>query len=128
MKPAQEILVKTAILFLVLFLLIVEILVIDIRIIQIVVTLVAVILLIVIIVVEVRRPKRLCHAFIYQNRETGELLFCKNDAGNNPRDFRKVGEGQVPCDQVKSLCELEQAALVILSNGCSELVGPHPCL
>ncbi len=106
MKPAQEILVKIFIFVLVLFLLIVEILIIDIRIVQIVVTLLALILLLVIIVVEVRRPKRLCHAFIYQNRESGELLFCRNDAGDNPRDFRKVGEGQVPCDQVMSLCEL----------------------
>ena len=100
MKPAQEIVVKILVLVLLIFLLLVQILVIDIRLIQIIVTLVAVLLTLVIIVVEVRRPKRLCDAFIYKHRENGTLLYCENDEGDNTRDFRKLGEAKVPCHLV----------------------------
>ena len=106
MNPNQEIIVKVIVLVLLVFLLVVEILVIDIRIVQIVVTLVAVLLTLIIIVVEVRRPRRLCDAFIYKSRKTGALLYCRNDQGDETQDFVKLGEGKVPCDWVL-LCELE---------------------
>ena len=108
MNNAQEIVVKIVILSIILILLIVEVFVIDIRIIQISITVIALILTLVIIIVEVRKGKRKCHAFIYKNKESGVLLFCKNDQGNETRDFVKVGEGTLPCDQVLSLCEFEQ--------------------
>jgi hypothetical protein len=89
------------ILALVVFLLIVEVLKIDIAIWEIVVKLVATVLLVGIIVVEIRklRPK-LCNAFIYRAKETGSIVYCNNDVGDETRDFKKLGEGRVPCDQV----------------------------
>lgn len=101
MKPKQEIVVKIFVLILLIFLLLVEIFVIDIRLIRIVVTLVALILTLVIVVVEVRRPKRLCHAFIYKHKENGSIRYCENDEGDETRDFRKLGEGKMPCDLVE---------------------------
>jgi hypothetical protein len=97
----REIVVKFVILALVVFLLIVEVLKIDIAIWEIVVKLVAIVLLVGIIVVEIRklRPK-LCDAFIYRAKETGSIVYCNNDVGDETRDFKKLGEGRVPCDQV----------------------------
>ena len=100
MKPRQEIVVKIVVLVLLVFLLLIEILVIDIRIVQIVVTLIAVLLTLTIVIVEIRRPRRLCDAFIYKHKENGSLQYCENDQGDETRDFRKLGEGKMPCDLV----------------------------
>lgn len=100
MKPKQEIVVKVIVLVLLIFLLVIEILVIDIRIVEIIVTLIAVLLTLLIVVVEIRRPKRLCHAFIYKHKENGSIIYCENDQGDETRDFRKLGEGEMPCDLV----------------------------
>ena len=100
MKPKQEIVVKIFVLVLLIFLLIIDILVIDIRIVQIIVTLIAVLLTLIIVIVEIRRPKRLCHAFIYKHKENDSILYCENDEGDETRDFRKLGEGKMPCDLV----------------------------
>ena len=45
-------------------------------------------------------------AHIYENRETGELLYCSNDQGENTTDFKYVGTGKVPKDQIV-YCDLE---------------------
>ena len=83
MKPKQEIAVKFVILTIILVLLIVQILVINIRIVAIVITIIALILTIVIIVVEMRKGKRLCHAFIYKHKENGHIRYCENDQGDD---------------------------------------------
>ena len=46
-------------------------------------------------------------AYIYENRETGKLLYCSNDQGKNVRDFKYVGTGQVPKKDIK-YCALEK--------------------
>ena len=100
MKPVQEITLKILIFVLVLILLVVEVFFIDIniRIIEIAIKIIALVLLLVIIIVEIRN--RTCHAFIYQHKENGTFQYCSNDQGEETRDFRKVGEGEFPCEQV----------------------------
>ena len=46
-------------------------------------------------------------AYIYENRETGVLLFCINNQGNNVRDFKFVGTGKVNKSKIK-YCALEK--------------------
>ncbi|MFN0104777.1 MAG: hypothetical protein ACKV2U_22160 [Bryobacteraceae bacterium] len=103
MKDAKEILVKILIFVLVLTLLVVEVLKIDIQVWEIVIKIVVLVLTLAIIVVEVQKAakrKRLCHAFIYQHKENRSIVYCENDQGDETRDFRRIGEGQIPCDQV----------------------------
>ena len=97
----REIVVKFVILALVVFLVVVEVLRIDITIWEIVVKLLAAVLLVGIIIVEIRKVRpRLCNAFIYRAKETGSIVYCNNDVGDETRDFKKLGDGRVPCDQV----------------------------
>ena len=46
-------------------------------------------------------------AYIYENKETGKLLFCKNDQGKQVRDFKYVGTGQIKKSKIV-YCELEK--------------------
>ncbi len=100
----KEILVKVLIFLLVLILLILEFLKIGIPGWEIIIKLLVLLLLIIIIVVEAKKPKKkkkkLCHAFIYQHKENRSIFYCDNDSGDETRDFRKIGDGPVPCDQV----------------------------
>lgn len=45
-------------------------------------------------------------AYIYENKETGELLYCSNKHDGNPRDFEYKGTAEVSATEIK-LCELE---------------------
>jgi len=99
----KEIITKIFIFTFVAILAIVEIVQINIQVWEIVIKIMVLVLTLIIIIVEVRqraRHKKLCHAFIYQHKENRSIVYCDNDQGDDTRDFHKIGEGQVPCDQL----------------------------
>ena len=99
--PIREIVVKFIILALIVLLAVLELLQINITAWELVIKIIAIMLVVGIVVVEFRKLRpRLCHAFIYRNKETGAIVYCENDQGDDTRDFHKLGDGQIPCDQV----------------------------
>lgn len=103
MKDNQEVVIKVIIFMLVLVLLVVEALVIEILYLEIIIKFIVLALTLIIIIVESRRIRekaKMCRAFIYQHRENRSIVYCENDEGDETRDFRKIGEGQVRCDLV----------------------------
>jgi hypothetical protein len=46
-------------------------------------------------------------AYIYKNKKTGELLYCKNDQGDDLKDFTFVSTAVIDENLDIRLCELE---------------------
>lgn len=103
MKDAKEIIVKILIFLLVILLLTLELLKINVQTWEIIIKVLVLVLTLGIIVVEVKKAanrKRMCHAFIYKDEERGIIYYCDTDQGDHPPGYRKLGDGQMPCDLV----------------------------